>query len=111
MPAARQTCAPNLDLGAEPHPPNLQGPVLFSGAGLSVSPESSTAFVALNAGPTAYGGEPGKAVTVARLAGRGVGLVALIQVGGVLVVEWGPHGEREGENVWRSWWRRREAGS
>lgn len=59
-----------------------QAPVLFSGAGLSVSSESSTAFVALHAGPTAYGGEPGKAVTAARLAGRGAGLAALVQVRG-----------------------------
>ncbi|KAL6767256.1 DGL1 [Auxenochlorella protothecoides x Auxenochlorella symbiontica] len=71
----------DVSVGLNRHvfPAGIHGPILFSGAGLSVSPESSTAFVALNAGPTAYGGEPGKAVTVARLAGRGVGLVALIQ--------------------------------
>lgn len=57
----------------------LPGPVLFRGIGMSVSPESETAFLALWGSPTAYGSKPGTAVTEVNLAGKELGLVALVQ--------------------------------
>ncbi len=38
------------------------------------------AFVALGGSPTAYCGKPGAAMTDAKLAGPGMGLVALVQM-------------------------------
>lgn len=61
-------------------PEALPTPVLFRGIGLSVAAESETAFVALGGSPTAYCGKPGAAVTDAKLAGPGMGLVALAQM-------------------------------
>lgn len=43
-------------------------------------PPPAQAFIALGGSPTAYCGKPGAAMTDAKLAGRGMGLVALVQM-------------------------------
>lgn len=56
-----------------------KGPFLYRGVGLSISPESEVAFLGLTGSPTAYSGSPGKPVKGAVLAGKNLGLVALVQ--------------------------------
>jgi len=59
---------------------STKGPLAYRGVGLSVSPDSEVAFLAITGSKTAYSDEPGKPNSAGvALAGSNLGLVALVQ--------------------------------
>lgn len=59
--------------------PQSNGPILYKGIGLSVSPDSEVSFLAIKGNPTTYSGPLGKPATGKVWAGQSLGLVALVQ--------------------------------